>query len=87
MKMKYRRILKRLRKERDLSQADVARVLQCTQVAYGMYESGKRRLSIENLIKLANYYNTTTDYMLGLSNKRKRTYRQPNEIEEEEYYE
>lgn len=45
--------MKELRVENNLSQTDVAKVLHCSQVAYGMYELGKRRISVENLVKLA----------------------------------
>ena len=76
--MKYQKIIKDLRHELYLTQTDVAKVLNCTQVAYGMYESGKRKLSVENLIKLAVYYDVTTDYILGLTNERKSEYMKKN---------
>lgn len=47
--------LKELRERNNLSQADVAKVLHCSQVAYGMYELGKRKLPIERLIMLAEF--------------------------------
>lgn len=50
----------------NLSQTDVAKVLHCSQVAYGMYELGKRRISVENLVKLAKYYHVSMDYLAGL---------------------
>lgn len=46
--------MKDLRVANNLSQTDVAKVLHCSQVAYGMYELGKRRISVENLVKLPN---------------------------------
>lgn len=58
--------MKELRDANNLVQADVAKVLDCTQVAYGMYELGKRRISIENLVKLARYYHVSLDYLVGL---------------------
>lgn len=62
----WSRRLKELRERNNLSQADVAKVLHCSQVAYGMYELGKRRISIENLVKLAKYYHVSLDYLAGL---------------------
>ena len=53
--------------EADLSQADVAKVLHCSQVAYGMYELGKRKLPVERLIILAKYYHVSLDYLVGLA--------------------
>lgn len=41
-------------------------MLHCSQVAYGMYELGKRRISVENLVKLAKYYHVSMDYLAGL---------------------
>lgn len=58
--------MKELRVENNLSQTDVAKVLHCGQVAYGMYELGKRRISVENLVKLAKYYHVSMDYLAGL---------------------
>ena len=58
--------MKALRVENNLSQTDVAKVLHCSQVAYGMYELGKRRISVENLVKLAKYYHVSMDYLAGL---------------------
>ena len=58
--------MKELRVENNLSQTDVAKVLHCSQVAYGMYELGKRRISVENLVKQAKYYHVSMDYLAGL---------------------
>lgn len=64
----YTKRLYDLRVDNDLRQEDVAQVLKVTSQAYGMYESGKRGLPIEYLIKLAEFYNVTSDYILGLKN-------------------
>ena len=58
--------MKELRRANNLSQSDVAKVLHCTQVAYGMYELGKRRISVENLVKLVRYYRVSLDYLTGM---------------------
>ena len=63
----WSRQLKELRERNNLSQADVAKVLHCSQVAYGMYELGKRKLPVERLIILAKYYHVSLDYLVGLA--------------------
>ena len=66
----YRRI-RDLREDNDLSQKQVAKVLNCSQQAYSNYELGLRDIPTEVLISLARFYHTTTDYILGLSNDKK----------------
>ena len=48
-----------------------AEYLHIKQNTYSQYENGQRQLPIEMLIKLAEYYNVTTDYILGITEKRK----------------
>lgn len=62
----YRRI-RDMREDRDLLQKDLAEYLQCGQVCYSYYETGKRDIPTDVLIKLAKFYNTSTDYLLGLT--------------------
>jgi len=62
----YRRI-RDLREDRDLKQKDLADYLKCTQVCYSHYEIGKRDIPSEVLIQLAQYYHTSVDYLLGLT--------------------
>lgn len=64
--MVYRR-LRDLREDRDLLQKDVAEVLQCSQVCYSYYELGKRDIPTEVLVRLAAFYHTSVDYLLGLT--------------------
>ena len=64
--MVYRR-LRDLREDRDLLQKDVAEVLQCSQVCYSHYELGKRNIPTEALVQLAAFYQTSVDYLLGLT--------------------
>lgn len=61
----YHRI-KDLREDNDLKQKDIANYLNCSQVCYSHYELGKRDIPTEVLIKLAKFYNVSTDYILGL---------------------
>lgn len=56
-----------LRKDRDLTQTDLAKILGCTQQTYSRYESGEITIDIYNLIKLAKFYNTSCDYLLGIT--------------------
>ena len=60
--------LKELREENNISQAEIAEVLHIRQNTYSQYETGKRQLPIDVLIKLAKYYKVTTDYILELEN-------------------
>lgn len=59
--------LRDLRNDKDLKQQDLANYLNCSQVAYSHYELGQRDIPTEVLIALAKFYNTTTDYILGLT--------------------
>ena len=60
--------LKDLREDNDLSQKQVADFLNMKQPQYSRYERGERDIPTDILIRLANYYKTTTDYILGLTN-------------------
>ena len=62
--------LKLLRKELKKTQSDLANILGITVSAYGNYELGQREPDNANLVKLARYFNVSTDYLLGLSNER-----------------
>lgn len=63
----YQRI-KDLREDADLKQKEIAAILGIDQRVYSNYETGKREIPTHLLIKLADYYNTTTDYILGRTN-------------------
>lgn len=62
--------LKDLREDSDLTQRELADYLHIKQNTYSQYENGQRQLPISVLIQLAKYYNTSTDYILGLTDKR-----------------
>ena len=64
----YQRI-RDLREDNDLKQIDIANYLNCSQVCYSYYETGQRDIPTDVLIKLAKFYNTSTDYLLGLTDK------------------
>ena len=57
--------LRDLREDHDLTQKEIAAVLGIDQRVYSTYETGKREISVHHLIKLADYYHVTTDYLLG----------------------
>ena len=59
-----------LREDRDLTQTDIANILNMKQSQYCIYEKGYRDIPTDILIKLADFYNTTTDYILGRTNKK-----------------
>ena len=61
--------LRELREDNDLLQRNIAAYLQCTQVCYSRYESGQRDIPTETLIKLAKFYNTSVDYLLGITDE------------------
>ena len=56
-----------LREDRDLSQAEIAKVIKTTQQQYSKIELGKADISGEKLILLANFYRVSTDYILGIT--------------------
>ncbi len=63
--------IRELREDNDLLQKELAKYLHCSQVAYSRYELGLRDIPTEVLILLAKFYNTSVDYILGLTNERK----------------
>jgi transcriptional regulator with XRE-family HTH domain len=56
--------IRSLREDSDLTQKDVSRVLNISQVAYSYYELSKRNVPLEVLSKLADFYNTSVDYLM-----------------------
>ncbi|BDE86541.1 Helix-turn-helix [uncultured Flavonifractor sp.] len=61
----YFRRLADMRNDRDLKQKEVAAYLGLHPDVYGRYEKGKREIPVWAVIKLAEYYRTSTDYLLG----------------------
>ncbi|MBP3841453.1 MAG: helix-turn-helix transcriptional regulator [Bacilli bacterium] len=59
--------LKKIREKRKITQIKLAIEVEVSQEAISAYESGKALPSVDILIKLANYLNTSTDYLLGLT--------------------
>jgi len=63
--MAYYRHIRELREDHDLTQRDLAEYLQITQPQYWRYEKGYRDIPTDIVIKLAERYDVTTDYILG----------------------
>ena len=57
--------LRDLREDRDLTQKEVAAVLGIDQRVYSNYETGKREIPVRLVVKLADFYSTSTDYIFG----------------------
>lgn len=55
--------IKDLREDNDLTQKEIAKVLMCDQSLYSKYERGEREIPLSLLIKLADYYGTSLDYL------------------------
>ena len=60
----YQRI-KDLREDHDLKQKEIAKILSCSQRVYSNYERGELDIPTQILIKLADYYDVSVDYILG----------------------
>lgn len=67
--MEFHERVKKLRLERKVSQAEMARVLGIAQSVYARYETGDRKPSYETLVSLAAYFGVSTDYLLGKSDQ------------------
>lgn len=67
----YFQRLRDLREDKDLKQADIANFLGIQQTVYSRYERGFQNIPIEHLLKLADFYNVSTDYILGRTNNPK----------------
>lgn len=67
----YTDILKELRKDKNLTQGDMAKHFNIKQAMYSMYESGRRTMRIEMLCELADILDTSTDYILGRTAEKK----------------
>jgi len=59
--------LKELRKEKELTQQDIADLLKVAKTTYSSYEQGLNKPSIDTLLILAKFYNVSTDYLLGVT--------------------
>lgn len=66
----YIKRIKDLREDNDKTQKELAEYLHITQQQYSLYESGKRTIPIDLILMLTEYYNVTSDYILGIDKKK-----------------
>ena len=69
--MDYVRILRDLREDADLSQLEVGKILGIRQEVYSRYERGFQTIPLEHLLKLADFYNVSLDFLTGRTNDMK----------------
>ena len=67
----YKRI-RHLREDNDMNQTQIAKILGMSQTGYSKYETGENDIPTSVLIKLARFYNTSIDYLLGETDNPKR---------------
>ena len=63
--------LRKLREDKDLTQKEIGKLLNMSQTGYNQYEIGKNDIPTKILIELSKIYNTSIDYLLGLTNETK----------------
>lgn len=71
MDSKYIKRIRDLREDHDLTQQKIAELLGTSQTMYARYERGANEMPIHHLVTLCQYYKVTSDYILGLSDKKK----------------
>ncbi|MBO1306228.1 helix-turn-helix transcriptional regulator [Enterococcus sp. 669A] len=62
--------IKDVREDKDLTQQEIAEYLQCDQSLYSKYERGLREVPLQIMYKLAEYYGTSIDYLVGLTDEK-----------------
>ena len=65
--MDYRVRMRNLREDRDLTQREVAKIINKSQQGYSHIEEGRAELKIEDLIKLCKFYKVSADYFIGIN--------------------
>ena len=63
--------IRNLREDNDKTQKEICEYLYCDQSLYSKYERGLRAVPVEVIMKLASFYSTSTDYILGLTDEKK----------------
>ena len=64
--MNYRERIRNIREDRDLTQAEIGKLLHKSQQGYNHIEAGRAELKIEDLVTLCRFYNLSADYLIGL---------------------
>ena len=67
--MNYRERMRALREDNDLTQREIAKVINKSQQGYSHIEDGRAELKIEDLIKLCNFYKVSADYFIGIKDE------------------
>lgn len=62
--------IRNLREDNDLKQVDLAKLLQISQAQYSRIENGENDITLDSLIRLARFYDVSTDYLLELTNEK-----------------
>ena len=73
----YRTRIRNIREDRDLTQAEVGKLIQKTQQGYNHIETGRAELKIEDLVTLCKFYNVSADYLIGIINDPKPLNKKP----------
>lgn len=63
--------IRNLREDRDLTQREMAEILNMSQTGYSKYETGENDIPTAILIRMADYFGTSVDYLLGLTDEQK----------------
>lgn len=69
--MDYAKRIRDLREDSDKTQQEIAKLLGTSQTMYARYERGANEMPIRHLVALADFYNVSTDYILGRTNNQK----------------
>ncbi|MBQ8741763.1 MAG: helix-turn-helix transcriptional regulator [Clostridia bacterium] len=70
--MDYRTRIRNVREDRDLTQAQIGKLLNKSQQGYNHIEAGRAELKIEDLVKLCEFYDLSADYLIGITDEEKR---------------
>ena len=70
--MNYRTRIRNVREDRDLTQAQIGKILNKSQQGYNHIEAGRAELKIEDLAKLCEFYNLSADYLIGITDEEKK---------------
>ncbi len=62
--------LRTIREDKDLRQSDIAKILNISQNTYSQYETGVISITAESLVKLADYYGVSVDYLLDRTDEK-----------------
>jgi Predicted transcriptional regulators len=63
-------LIRDMREDNDFTQREIAEYLQCDQSLYSKYERGARDVPLYVMVKLAEYYKTSVDYLIGLTDEK-----------------